>query len=110
MIEGHEVETSRLLRARARMQQRYLAQFHDLYDGDFHLTVLPLLEEEVRGVDQIRAFSARLLGPSAQGAEAAAASQPGAAPHGTEPAAQLAALQRENAALRREVAELRART
>lgn len=51
---------SRLLEARVRMQQKYLAQFHDLYE-DFHLVKLPLLEEEVRGVDALRAFSANLV-------------------------------------------------
>lgn len=53
---------SRLLEARVRMQQKYLQQFHDLYE-DFHLVKLPLLEEEVRGVDALQAFSTHLMTP-----------------------------------------------
>ena len=65
IMGDEEIEASRLLRARVRMQQRYLKQFHDLYE-DFHITLLPLLEEEVRGVDQIQRFSNMLVsGPSA---------------------------------------------
>ncbi|CAN1157581.1 ATPase GET3A [Linum perenne] len=37
---------SKLLKARMRMQQKYLDQFYMLYD-DFHITKLPLLPEEV---------------------------------------------------------------
>ncbi|KAK9821538.1 hypothetical protein WJX74_009283 [Apatococcus lobatus] len=52
--------SSRLLEARVRMQQRYLAQFDDLYE-DFHLVKLPLLEEEVRGTDALLSFSKSLM-------------------------------------------------
>ncbi len=91
IYEEEDVGQSRLLAARARMQQKYLAQFDDLYE-DFHLARpraragrpapggavrtnggrngvagaqvrLPLLEEEVRGVDALRAFSHNLVQP-----------------------------------------------
>lgn len=40
------VVESKLLKARMRMQQKYLDQFYMLYD-DFHITKLPLLPQEV---------------------------------------------------------------
>ena len=81
--------SSRLLAARVRMQQKYLDQFYDLYEvpcsralicfqtsvfaatsplhftmrQDFHIVKLPLLEEEVRGIDSLREFSASLIQP-----------------------------------------------
>eukprot|EP01023_Acetabularia_acetabulum_P038037 TRINITY_DN3633_c0_g1_i1.p1 TRINITY_DN3633_c0_g1~~TRINITY_DN3633_c0_g1_i1.p1 ORF type:complete len:353 (-),score=82.88 TRINITY_DN3633_c0_g1_i1:1325-2383(-) len=54
---------SKLLKARIGMQQKYLEQFHDLYDEDFHLVKLPLLEQEVRGTQAVKAFSGNLITP-----------------------------------------------
>ncbi|CAI0402952.1 unnamed protein product [Linum tenue] len=53
---------SKLLKARMRMQQKYLDQFYMLYD-DFHITKLPLLPEEVTGVEALKNFSHRFLTP-----------------------------------------------
>uniref|UniRef100_A0A7E4W9M9 ATPase ASNA1 homolog n=1 Tax=Panagrellus redivivus TaxID=6233 RepID=A0A7E4W9M9_PANRE len=50
--------------ARFKIQSKYLSQIDDLYDGDFHITKLPLLETEVRGVQLLHGFSERLLGPA----------------------------------------------
>lgn len=53
---------SKLLKARMKMQQKYLDQFYMLYD-DFHITKLPLLPEEVCGVDALKSFSNNFISP-----------------------------------------------
>ncbi|GER26417.1 ATPase ASNA1 homolog [Striga asiatica] len=62
VIFDEEVVASKLLKARMQMQQKYLDQFYVLYD-DFHITKLPLLPQEVCGIDALKAFSHHFLTP-----------------------------------------------
>ncbi|KAL6557217.1 ATPase get3a [Orobanche minor] len=62
VIFDEEVVESKLLKARMQMQQKYLDQFYVLYD-DFHITKLPLLPQEVCGIDALKAFSPNFLSP-----------------------------------------------
>jgi len=51
-----------LCNSRAKMQNKYIEEIYELYE-DFHVTALPLLKEEVRGVDALKEFSKHLLKP-----------------------------------------------
>jgi len=44
-----------------RMQSKYLGQINDLYSDDFHVVAVPMLGDEVRGMDRLRAFAQLLL-------------------------------------------------
>ena len=46
--------------ARKRMQDRYIQQIFELYE-DFHVVLMPLLDNEVRGVPSLESFSKLLL-------------------------------------------------
>ncbi|XP_051132826.1 ATPase GET3A-like [Andrographis paniculata] len=60
VIFDEEIVESKLLKARMNMQQKYLDQFYVLYD-DFYITKLPLLPEEVCGVEALQSFSRHFL-------------------------------------------------
>ncbi|XP_010255569.1 PREDICTED: ATPase ASNA1 homolog isoform X2 [Nelumbo nucifera] len=62
VLFNEEAVESKLLKARMRMQQKYLDQFYMLYD-DFHITKLPLLPEEVCGVEALNKFSHNFITP-----------------------------------------------
>ena len=42
------------------MQDKYLTQIKDIYD-DFHITVNPMLDNEVRGIECLKEYAALLV-------------------------------------------------
>ena len=46
--------------ARRKMQDKYITQIREIYD-DFHLTVNPQLDEEVRGIERLKEFGKLLF-------------------------------------------------
>merc|ERR1719491_519165 len=49
--------------SRKRMQDKYIGQCFDLYGDDFNVTLMPLLDWEVRGVEKLKDFSVNLIEP-----------------------------------------------
>lgn len=62
VIFDEEPVESKLLKARMAMQKKYIDQFYMLYD-DFHITKLPLLPQEVCGVEALKKFSENFVKP-----------------------------------------------
>ena len=48
--------------SRHKMQKKYLDQIYEMYE-DFHITIMALQEEEVRGEQKLKNFSQLLLQP-----------------------------------------------
>jgi arsenite-transporting ATPase len=72
-IDTHSIVVNQLLfpsqgskcdycNARRKMQKKYLEQIEELYE-DFNVVKIPMLTEEVRGAEKLKAFSEMLVHP-----------------------------------------------
>jgi len=52
----------KMCKSRSAMQKKYLDQIRELFE-DFHITLLPLQENEIRGVKDLVKFSDLLVHP-----------------------------------------------
>ena len=61
IIRGEDVADEKraklLYNARINMQKKYMEQVVELYGEDFHITSMPLLDQEVRGQDMLQKYS-----------------------------------------------------
>ena len=49
-----------MCKSRQKMQSKYVNQLKELFE-DFHITMLPLMPEEVRGINNLVSFSKNLI-------------------------------------------------
>ena len=52
----------KMCKSRVAMQKKYVDQIKELFE-DFHITIVPLQESEVRGPNDLTKFSSLLLNP-----------------------------------------------
>jgi len=57
-----DIDNCKMCVSRGAMQKKYLDQIRDLFE-DFHITLLPLQENEVRGIKDLLKFSDLLIHP-----------------------------------------------
>ena len=58
LLDPKEKNVMQVLESRVQMQKKYLDQVEELYPANaFHVVKMPLLENEVRGVDKLRQYA-----------------------------------------------------